>query len=122
MYNLFAEAKITPIWRLSVEREAFLCKFLEFPNGIPDSNTFRRLFEALDPVALSECLVNWLDVELPERCVIAVDGKTIRGSENKKHKPYHIVSAFIAESQITLGEITVDEKNHGSFLVLDNAH
>lgn len=86
--------------------------FLELPNGIPDSDTFRRLFERLDPEALSECLVNWLNVELPDRCVIAVDGKTIRGSENKTHKAYHVVSAFVAESQITLGEITVDEKSN----------
>ena len=27
------------------EREVFLRKFLELPNGIPDSDTFRRLFE-----------------------------------------------------------------------------
>lgn len=95
-----------------MEREDFLRKFLELPNGIPDSDTFRRLFEKLDPVELSECLVNWLAVELPERCVIAVDGKTIRSSGNKKHKAYHVVSAFVTESQITLGEIMVDEKSN----------
>ena len=59
------------------EREEFLRKFLELPNGIPDSDTFRRVFENLNPEELSECLVNWLDAELPKRCVIAVDGKTI---------------------------------------------
>lgn len=101
------------------EREAFRRKFLELPNGIPDSDTFRRLFETLDPIALSECLVNWLDAELPKRCVIAADRKTIRGSENKKHNAYHIVSAFVAESQITLGEITVDEKSNEIAAVLD---
>ena len=42
------------------EREDFLRKFLELPNGIPDSDTFRRVFEKLDPEGLSECLVNWL--------------------------------------------------------------
>ena len=94
------------------EREAFLRKFLELPNGIPDSDTFRRLFENLDPAALSECLVNWLAIELPERCVAAVDGKTICGSGNRKHRAYHVVSAFVAESQITLGEITVDGKSN----------
>lgn len=94
------------------EREKFLRRFLELPNGIPDSDTFRRLFERLDPEALSECLVNWPNVGLPDRCVIAVDGKTIRGSENKTHKAYHVVSAFVAESQITPGEITVDEKSN----------
>ena len=94
------------------EREKFLRGFLELPNGIPDSDTFRRLFERLDPEALSGCLVDWLNVELPDRCVIAVDGKTIRGSADSTHKAYHVVSAFVAENQITLGEITVDEKSN----------
>ncbi len=94
------------------EREEFLRNFLELPNGIPDIDTFRRVFENLNPEELSECLVNWLDVELPDRCVIAVDGKTICGSANKEHKAYHVVSAFVAETQITLGEITVEEKSN----------
>lgn len=94
------------------EREEFLRNFLELPNGIPDSDTFRRVFENIDPEELSECLVNWLDVELPDRCVIAVDGKTICGSGNKEHKAYHVVSALVAETQITLGEITVEEKSN----------
>ena len=95
-----------------IEREEFLRQFLELPNGIPDSDTFRRLFERLNPEELSECLYNWLAVEFPERCVIAVDGKTIRGSKNNEHKAYHVVSAFVAENQITLGEITVNEKSN----------
>ena len=93
-------------------REDFLRKFLELPNGIPDSDTFRRVFEKIKPEELSECLVNWLEEELPERCVIAVDGKTICGSGNANHKAYHVVSAFVAENQITLGEITVEEKSN----------
>ena len=56
--------------------------------------------------------MTWLNEDLPERCVIAVDGKTIRGSANKNHKAYHVVSAFVAENQITLGEICVDEKSN----------
>ena len=38
------------------EREEFLRKFLELPTGIPDSDTFRHLFERLDPTELSVCL------------------------------------------------------------------
>ncbi len=94
------------------EREEFLRKFLELPSGIPDSDTFRRVFERINPDELSACLVDWLDAELPERCIIAVDGKTIKGSQNADHKAYHVVSAFVAESQITLGEVTVDEKSN----------
>lgn len=95
-----------------LEREEWLRTFLELPNGIPDSDTFRRLFERLNPTELSECLYGWLDTEREKRSVIAVDGKTIRGSANANHKAYHVVSAFVAENQITLGEIVVDEKSN----------
>lgn len=95
-----------------VEREEFLRNFLELPNGIPDSDTFRRVFEKINPSELSECLINWLSVERKKRSVVAVDGKTICGSGNNTHKAYHVVSAFIAENQITLGELTVEEKSN----------
>ena len=94
------------------EREDLLRNFLELPNGIPDSDTFRRLFERLNPRELSECLKNWIGVEREKRSVIAIDGKTIRGSGNNFHKAYHVVSAFVAENQITLGEITTSEKSN----------
>lgn len=94
-----------------LEREDWLRTFLELPNGIPDSDTFRRLFERLNPAELSECLHDWLDIEREKRSVVAIDGKTIRGSGNSDHKAYHVVSAFVAENQITLGEIAVEEKS-----------
>lgn len=88
------------------EREEWFREFLELPNGIPCSDTFRRLFERLNPESLSECLYDWLANNRKEGSVIAIDGKTICGSSNHAHKAYHVVSAFIAENQITLGEIT----------------
>ena len=95
-----------------LEREEWLRTFLELPNGIPDSDTFRRLFERINPKELSECLYDWLNMERAKRSVVAIDGKTIRGSGNTEHKAYHVVSAFVAENQITLGEIVVDEKSN----------
>lgn len=86
-----------------LEREEWLRTFLELPNGIPDSDTFRRLFERIDPKELSDCLYDWLDMAREIRAVVAIDGKTIRGSGNSAHKAYHVVSAFVAENQITLG-------------------
>lgn len=94
------------------DREVFLRKFLELPNGIPDSDTFRRVFEKINPSELSACLLNWISIERDRRCVVAVDGKTICGSRNTEHKAYHVVSAFVAENQITLGEIEVEEKSN----------
>lgn len=95
-----------------LEREEWLRTFLELPNGIPDSDTFRRLFERLNPAELSECLYDWLKIEREKRSVVAIDGKTIRGSKNGTHKAYHVVSAFVAENQITLGEVVVNEKSN----------
>lgn len=94
------------------EREEWLRTFLELPNGIPDSDTFRRLFERLNPAELSECLYSWLGAEREERSVVAIDGKTICRSGNRSHKVYHVVSAFVVENQITLGEVVVDEKSN----------
>ncbi len=44
--------------------------------------------------------------------MIAVDGKTICGSGNNEHRAYHVVSAFVAENQMILGEITTEEKSN----------
>ena len=93
-------------------RQAWLQQFLELPQGIPDSDTFRRVFERLNPSALAECLYDWLGQHRPEGSVIAVDGKTICGSKSENHKAYHVVSAFVAENQLTLGEVTADEKSN----------
>ena len=93
-------------------RKEYLAKFLELPNGIPDSDTFRRVFEKLNPTELSSCLINWVTTERAEHGVVAIDGKTICGSGNAQHKAYHVISAFVAENQITLGELTVEEKTN----------
>lgn len=93
-------------------REEWLREFLELPNGVPDSDTFRRVFERLEPQALSQCLYDWLACNRENGSVIAVDGKTICGSKNNEHKAYHVVSAFVAENQLTLGEIATEEKSN----------
>lgn len=82
------------------EREEWLGEFLALPHGIPDSDTFRRVFERIKPEALSECLYDWLGYHRIEGSVIAVDGKTIRGSKGDSHKAYHVASAFAAENQL----------------------
>jgi len=94
------------------ERESWLRRFLELPNGIPDADTFRRVFEAVDPAELGACLRKWLEVERAGRGVVAVDGKTMRGSANAKHGAYHVVSAFAVENRLVLGEICVAEKSN----------
>jgi predicted transposase YbfD/YdcC len=94
------------------ERKEWLRGFLELPNDIPDSDTFRRVFERIEPGELPQCLKNWIEEKRGAGSIINIDGKTIRGSGNDEHKAYHVVSAWIAENQITLGQIKVEEKTN----------
>ena len=82
---------------------------LELPNGIPDSDTFRRVFERLNPKELAEILQETVQAEGK---TVALDGKTICGSGNEQHRAYHVVSAWVAENQITLGQLAVAEKSN----------
>ncbi len=102
-----------PVWRnLAKNLKEFLAAFLELLNEIPDSDTFRRVFEKINPSGLSSCLINWISAERDQSSVVAIYGKTIRGSANRQRKAYHVVSAFVAESQITLGKINAEEKTN----------
>ena len=82
---------------------------LELPNGIPDSDTFRRVFERLNPNELAEVLQ---ETVVTTGKTVAIDGKTICGSANDQHSAYHVVSAWVAENQITLGQLAVAEKSN----------
>ena len=99
---------------LGKAKEKWLRGFLELVNGIPDSDTFRRVFEKINPDELSKCLTDWI---MSEREIIAaksisLDGKTMRGSGDDSHSAYHVVSAWASEHGITLGQVSVDEKSN----------
>ena len=87
----------------------WLRQYIELPNGIPDSDTFRRVFERIDPKEMAEILNEITEVIGK---TVAIDGKTICGSGNERHKAYHVVSAWVAENQITLGQLATEEKSN----------
>lgn len=93
------------------ERFEWLKKFLELPGGVPSPDTFRRILERIEPECLSKCLYDWFGTCAENGAVVSIDGKTIRGSKSSHHKAYHVVSVFLRENSITLGEVKVDEKS-----------
>lgn len=95
-----------------IERQEWLSNFLSLSNGIPSSDTFRRVFERVEAKELANCLRDWLGLYREKRSIISVDGKTIRGSKDDTHKAYHVVSAFVSENAITLGEVKTEEKSN----------
>jgi hypothetical protein len=106
------EFEVMEEWAL--EREQWLRGFLELPNGIPDKDTFRRLFERIEPQALLRSLNAWLIPSgEPGGREVNIDGKTVRGSGKEgSHEALHIVSAWVGEHDLVLGQLATDEKSN----------
>lgn len=87
---------------------------VELPNGVPRAQTLSNLFQLIDPGQFQQCLVSHLGTILPEigKQVIAVDGKTLRGSHELHKAAVHAVSAWATESGITLAQEFVAEKSN----------
>lgn len=86
-------------------KPTWLRTFLELPNGIPSHDTFRRVFMLIDPAAFAAGFA---------REVIALDGKTLRRSFDRKHAhaPLHLVSAWASAPGLVLGQRCVTDKSN----------
>jgi predicted transposase YbfD/YdcC len=99
------------------ENFAFLKQFLELKNGIPSHDTVNRVFQSLNPHHFERCFIAWTQ-ELKEdgvmERVIAIDGKTVRGSKDNFHhrSPLHSVHAWSVENGICLGQLKCGEKTN----------
>jgi predicted transposase YbfD/YdcC len=104
-------------------KRAWLEGFLALPNGIPSHDTFRRVFTLIDPEAFERSFLGWVRaVFRPEEDgprQIAIDGKTVRRSFDRKHgrSPLHLVSAYATEGGIALAQRATEGKG-GELAVL----
>jgi hypothetical protein len=77
----------------------WLRSFLPFKNGIPTAQTLRKV-PLLDTQALQRSFAAWAaSLRAEAREVIAVDGKTLRGSKTSSDGKgaLHVVSAYATE-------------------------
>lgn len=96
-------------------KKDWLASFLSLPNGIPSHDTFNRFFASLDPEVFEQVFTSWVNslVEKYPGDIIAIDGKTIRGSKGKGfHSATHVVSAFSIHNQLIMGQLQVDQKSN----------
>src|SRR3712207_2936676 len=95
---------------------AWLRTFLELPNGVPSHDTFRRVFMPIDPEAFEAGFTAWAGSLVAgfEREVVAIDGKTLRRSFDRKHEhaPLHLVSAWASEQGLVPGQRCVADKSN----------
>lgn len=94
------------------EREDWFRTWLELPCGIPSHDTFRRFFAKLGPVEFAACFEAWarqVAVDLHQE-TIHIDGKTVRGSGDRKKNlaPLHLVNAWASNNGLVLGCRKVD--------------
>ena len=91
-------------------------RFLELPNGIPCSDTFARVFARIDPDRFRNCFMEWVSGvhRLTQGQVIAVDGKTLRRSHNRRagKEAIHLVSAWASENSLVLGQTRTEAKSN----------
>ena len=93
----------------------FLRQYLPYEHGIPSDDTVRRFFRAIDTTQFQRLFVEWVRTWLsPEVAgnVVAIDGKTLRGSYDSGQSPIHLVSAFASEAGIVLGQVKTSEKSN----------
>ncbi len=97
-------------------KKEWLKRFLELPNGIPSHDTFARIFSLIDPQNFQECFVSWMKsvANLTDGEVIAIDGKSLKHSYDKKfgYRAINMVSAWATSNKLVLGQIKVDKKSN----------
>ena len=105
----------TDIARFGAKKIDLLRRFRPFADGAPPHDTLGDIFATLDAGAFQRCFVNWVAAltKTPAE-VIAIDGKTMRRSYQKKgsKEPIHMVSAFAARQRLVLGQVKVNEKSN----------
>ena len=104
----FGEAKID-----------WLRKWIDLENGIPSHDCIARVMARLEPTKVTECFVMWTQsvTEITDGEVIAIDGKTARGSftdnsSKKKLGAIHMVSAWANQAGVSLGQVKTEQKSN----------
>jgi predicted transposase YbfD/YdcC len=103
------------IARFGEKKIGLLRRFRPFRDGTPSHDHLGDIFATLDAEAFQRCFVAWVAALTGAPAdVIAIDGKTLRRSYQKKgaKAPIHMVSAFAARQRLVLGQVKVAEKSN----------
>src|SRR5258707_6473643 len=93
-------------------RKKWFGTFLDVPQGTPSADTFRRVFEALDPRELESALQRWIATVSDSFAgeVIAIDGKSLKAAVEKAGSttPLHLLHAWAVGQHLLLGQQRVE--------------
>lgn len=97
-------------------KEDYFTKLLNLENGTPSHDCLSDLFAAIDSKKFMEIFIEWTKEILNKKTGknISIDGKAIKSATDKINNgniPY-IVSAFIGELGLSIGQIKVNDKSN----------
>lgn len=95
-------------------KKRFLRKLLGLRHGIPSPSTMRRVMGMIKPEALEQVYREWVKPYVGG-CIgkqISVDGKTIRGASGMGDANFHMLSAWVQEDGLTIGQVKTEEKSN----------
>ena len=98
------------------EKLDWLRRFAPFRNGVPSHDCIANVVSRLSPKGFQACLRSWTRevAQVTDGEVIALDGKTARGSRDRKRGrgPLHMVSAWASANRLVLGQEATDAKSN----------
>lgn len=104
------------IARWANKKREWLAKFLDLSAGVPSHDRFNAVLGAIKPAEFEKCLLSWIRAlhEITDGQVIAIDGKTLRGSFNaaSSKAAIHMVSAWATANHVSLGQVVTDAKSN----------
>jgi predicted transposase YbfD/YdcC len=93
-----------------------LGEYLKYPNGVPSSDTFSRVFNRLKPASLIAILEEYggYFLEVLSEKQINIDGKKLRGATPKSrgNTGIYLVSAWVSENNLCVGQVQVADKSN----------
>ena len=97
-------------------KEDYFTKLLNLENGTPSHDCLSDLCASIDPKQFMKIFIEWTKDILEKKTgkKISIDGKAIKSATDKINNgniPY-IVSAFIGEIGLSIGEVKVDDKSN----------
>ena len=96
-------------------KKDWLSRYVSLENGIPSSDTFRRVFTSLDPDNVETLLRTHASEIVANNKAsdqIAIDGKALRGSKRLDTGCLTSVSAWCHENELVLAEKQTDSKSN----------
>ena len=97
-------------------KEDYFTKLLKLENGTPSHDCLSDVFAAIDSKKFMEVFIEWTKDIIKNKTGknISIDGKAVKSATDKINNgniPY-IVSAFIGEIGLSIGQVKVDDKSN----------